>query len=92
MRPVKQLLINMPEEICDGMTEMSREYNISRTRMVIEACRRMLIEKPPVGPQSISPRPSTTSKPTAKSNERWMSAETTDAPFDFFSNSGTGIS
>ena len=41
-----KILINIPENLADGMTAIGNEYQVSRNRMVVEACKRFLEERP----------------------------------------------
>jgi hypothetical protein len=76
-----KILINIPESLANGMTAIGNEYQVSRNRMVVEACRRFLDERP----KAIG-----SLRPSSSSDREWTASESTTGPVDFLS-SGTGI-
>jgi hypothetical protein len=76
-----KILINIPESLANGMTAIGNEYQVSRNRMVVEACRRFLDERP----KAIG-----SLRHSSSTDREWTASESTTGPVDFLS-SGTGI-
>ena len=77
-----KILINIPEKLANGMTTIGNEYQVSRNRMIVEACKWFLDERP----KAIG-----SLRPSSMSDRQWTASEQVNGPIDFLSSSGTGI-
>jgi hypothetical protein len=79
MRNISPLLINMPTDMADTFRQIGKNHDVSRTKVILEACRRFLNDQHAFRP------------PINTKQRTWLQRDDADLPPAFFSTSGTGF-
>jgi len=90
MRNISPLLLNMPTDMAEMMTQIGKEHSVSRTKVILKACSDFLgsyqHNNPP---QRQNEKRGWFSSPKTQKRS-WLDRED-QAPPAFFSSSGTGF-
>ena len=79
MRNISPLLINMPTDMAETFRQIGKNHDVSRTKVILEACRRFLSDQH-------------ANRPPVNINKRnWLQRDDANLPPAFFSSSGTGF-